>query len=231
MKNTINNNNKISKSNTLSKSKKTITIINLVVIVFFCLFLLGYGIIYTSTKEGLSSFVIRSIALIFCYLIPILLQLIFKTRLSPSLVLFYLTYLSLAGFGGSLFGAYAYIPNGDKIIHFIWGYVACFIGLYLLCKTGDIDNIKPFTFIVVVFSLSLATASIWEVIEFASDVFFDMSSQGVRINGVTPLDDTMIDTICHLGGTIIFLLHYVLEKIFHKNLGITSIIKDFKTKY
>ena len=77
----------------------------------------------------------------------------------------------------------------------------------------------------------MATASIWEVIEFASDVFFDMSSQGTRINGITPLDDTMIDTICHLGGTIIFLLHYTLEKITHKNLGITSIIKDFKTKY
>ena len=230
MKNATNEN-KISDFNTLSKSKKIITIINLFVIMFFCLFLLAYGIIYTSIKEGFSSFVIRSIALVFCYSAPLLLQLIFKTRISPSLVLFYLIYLSLAGFGGSLFGAYGYIPNGDKIIHFIWGYVACFIGLYLLCKTGDIDNVKPFTFIVVVFSLSLATASIWEVIEFASDVFFDMSSQGTRINGITPLDDTMIDTICHLGGTIIFLLHYTLEKITHKNLGITSIIKDFKTKY
>ena len=77
----------------------------------------------------------------------------------------------------------------------------------------------------------MATAGIWEVIEFSADNIFGQTAQGAPINGVVPVDDSMFDIIVHFVGCLLFTLHYCLDRFTHKNLGLTSIIEDFKIDY
>ena len=126
---------------------------------------------------------------------------------------------------------YNKIDNMDKVQHFVWGYLACIIGLFFLCRTKEIDLVKPFTVFVMFFAISMATATIWEIIEFLSDIWFNQTAQGTPINGVISVTDTMYDMICHFSGTILFTIHYILDKVTHKNLGISGMITDFKIDY
>ena len=220
----------LSKFENLSRKNKNLTIVNYIISSIFSLTLVGFLISMIFVGDPYNR-LLSCIATLICYLLPILIQAIFKIRLSPSLYLFYLIYVTLAGFCGSCLYMYKTVPYVDKAIHFVWGYIACLIGLYLICRTKEINNMKGFTIFIVFFAVSMATASIWEIIEFLSDKLLGQTSQGVAVNNVIPLNDTMFDIICHFLGSILFALHYALEKLTHKNLGISSVINDFKTDY
>ena len=79
--------------------------------------------------------------------------------------------------------------------------------------------------------ISLATAGLWEVIEYSCDNLLNQTMQGVQENGVTPVDDAMFDIIFHSIGTILFVIHFLIDRLTKKNLGITCLINDFKTDY
>lgn len=214
----------------LSKGQKFIIIFNNCWSILFTLILLGFIIaksIYGDTYNRMLSY----ICTILCYLAPILIQCIFRFRLNPSIITIYLSFITISAFAGSCMRLYVLLPGLDKIQHLTWGYIVCFFALFILCKTKEIDTMKPLTIILFFLCFSLATASIWEIFEFCGDTFLGQRAQGYPIDGITPVTDTMLDIICHTGGTIIFTLHYCLDKFSGKNLGLKSVVNDFKINY
>ena len=172
---------------------------------------------------------VSCICTLLCYLMPLILFFIFKIKICPMLVTIYLIFITFTAFFSSCLNFGKFIPFLDKIQHFIWGYISCFIGLFILCKTKEIDKIKPFTIILFFIGLSLATACIWELIEFTGDTLFNQTTQGYPVNGITPVTDTMLDLTVHTLGTIIFTIHYCLDKFKNSKLGLTNIINHFKS--
>ncbi|MBQ9792528.1 MAG: hypothetical protein IJW32_02120 [Clostridia bacterium] len=215
----------------LGKSQKTMIIVNNTISVCLSLFLVGFFIYIMSIGDP-NNRMVSCICTFLLYLAPIILQWIFKVRITPTLITIYLAFITLSAFCGSCLRLNNFIPYLDKIQHTTWGYIAGLIGLYYLCKTKEIDTLKPFTIIFIFFAASMATASLWEIIEFTGDTFLGQTAQGhPDINGVVDVTDTMLDMIVHLCGTLVFTLHYCLDSFTHKNLGITYIINDFKVKY
>lgn len=212
----------------LPKSKRFLIVIN---------YLLTAGFALTTFGLLISSFVVGDpnnrfvswVMTIVCYILPILIQIIFRIRLAPTLHFIYIIFLTFSAFYGSCLNLTHTIPYIDKIQHFIWGYISCLIGLYYICRTREIDLMKTLTIILLFFSISIATAGIWEVIEFVADNVFGQTAQGVPIDGVVSVDDSMFDIIVHLFGSLLFVVHYCIDRVLHKNLGITLIINDFKT--
>lgn len=221
---------KISDYNSLTKSQKINTKANYIIISTFCLTLAIFTTLLLINGDPHNRLV-ACISTFFCYLVPIFFQLIFKNRLSPLLVSIYLAFITLAAFCGSCLNLNSLIPFMDKIQHFTWGYIACFIGIYYLCKSKEYDSLKPLTIIVVFFAISLATAGIWEVIEFAGDNLLGQTAQGPKINGITSVSDAMFDIITHFCGSVLFIIHYCIDRFAHKKLGFTHIINDFKSDF
>ena len=216
--------------NDLSKKQKVITIVNNTASIVFSIVLVGFITAILILGDPTNRLV-ACIATLFCYLVPFFIQWIFRIRICPSLVTIYLVFVTIAAFCGSCLNLNYIVTFMDKIQHFSWGYIACFIGLYILCRTKEIDGLKTITIILMFVGISLATAGIWEVIEFTGDNLFNQTAQGVPVNGVTPVNDAMFDIIVHACGTLIFTIHFIIEKATHKNLGLTSLINDFKTDY
>ena len=215
----------------VEKTDKNIGII-VAKVISICMSLVLVGFIVGDLVNGNSTDKILAYSCTsICYLFPILIMLIFKVKL-PLLVYFvYLIFLTISAFGGTCLNLYDKVNNLDKVVHFLWGYIACIIAIFILCCTKDIHKIKPITLFVAFLAISLATASIWEIIEFFSDKVLGQTAQGEPINGITPVDDTMFDTICHLCGTIIFSLQFWLEKLTRKNLGVKSMIISFNNTF
>ena len=224
------NKRELSKFNTLSKKNKILTTINYTWSILFSLTLIGFLISMIFLGDPYNR-LLSCVGTLACYMAPLLIQLIFKIRISPSLYTFYLVYVTLAGFCGSCLYMYKSIPFTDKVVHTVWGYIACLIGLYLICRTKEISNLKPITIVFIFLGVSMATASVWEVVEFASDHLLNQTSQGIPVEGIVSVTDTMTDIICHLAGSIVFTIHYLIDRLTHKNIGITSIINDFMTDY
>ncbi len=224
------NKKQISDFSSLSKNKKILTIINYTLCLLFSLTLICFItliLIYGDPTNRL----VACISNLICYLLPFFIQWVFKTRIAPGLLLIYIIFLTIAGFMGSclLFNR-LFLPF-DKIQHFSWGYLSCFIGIYLLCKSKDIDNVKTSTIILFFIGISLATASIWEIIEFTGDTLLGQTAQGKPDINMSKITDTMLDIIFHTLGTIIFTIHFSIDKFTKKNLGITYLINDFKSNY
>ena len=142
--------------------------------------------------------------------------------------LIYLIFVVLSAFFGSCLDIFASVDFYDKMLHFSWGYLACLAGLYFLCITKEIDRMKAVMIVVVIFALSMASASIWELIEFAGDSIFGQTAQGEAINGIVSVKDTMLDILVHLLGTILFVVQYSIDRFMEVKLGLNKIIDNFK---
>ena len=114
---------------------------------------------------------------------------------------FYTLFLFGAQFLGSFLGAYGYFDWWDVMLHGISGIFMGYIALIIII-TADRSGIlfKQYkTGLVVLFILatSVASAGIWEMIEFTGDTLFATNAQ------LGSLQDTMEDIICGtIGGGI-----------------------------
>ena len=200
-------------------------IINAIMIVFSVVLL---GFIITMLVLGDPTNRMLSCVLTFIlYLLPVILQLVFKVKFPLALLIIYLAFITIGAFCGSCLNLTKTIHGFDKVQHFTWGYISCFIGVFYLCKTKEINVVKIATVVVIFLSVSLATAGLWEVMEFLGDKLFGQTAQGQPINGIVSVNDAMFDIICHSFGSVLFTVHFCLDRLLKKNLGITSIINNF----
>jgi hypothetical protein len=137
---------------------------------------------------------------IVCGAVPLLLALFTKLQFNLPIVISYLIFLVGSQYFGSILGWYG-LGWWDTFMHLLSGAILAFSGIALyerLIHRNAGDEISPW--FVFIFTLSFAALGgvLWEVYEFSSDQFFDMTLQGGGN------DDTMVDLIADtLGGLII----------------------------
>lgn len=125
-----------------------------------------------------------------------------ERRFDVDLPIFYelviVAFIFFSLFIGEFLDAYDNYWWWDKALHassgIILGYVG-FMALFVLKLTGRI-NVNPGVIAFLTFSVAMAAAGVWEIIEFGADSLFGLTMQ----HG---LQDTMIDMILGgLGGAI-----------------------------
>ena len=133
--------------------------------------------------------------------VPVLVKRKYKTRtpLELDIALSVLVFLSL--YLGSLRGYYDRFPWYDLMLHFFSGILLGLIGfvlLYLLNQNSPENvNLSPGFISFFAFSFSMTMSAIWEIFEFATDLFFGLNMQK------SGLLDTMSDLIVNTAGALI----------------------------
>ncbi len=140
-----------------------------------------------------------------------------------------------ASFLGSVLNFYTRFWWYDVAMHTLFGYLACYFGLFCVAKLSDVFRLRPAFVLLVCFCLSMTLEALWEIFEFAGDRLFGNFAQGIPIvlpdgSSVTSVDDTMQDILCNLVGAAIFALQYLAHTISKKSLLIGYLKKDFSSK-
>jgi len=129
----------------------------------------------------------------------------------------YLFILFMAFFGILLSPLYFISENYDKILHLVMPIFVSGIVFFLVDKQKLSFKGKLF----ITFSITVASLAIFEIIEYILDTFWNFQLQGVYIRDITGLekfdvimdknDDTMIDLMLGILGSIIFSFHKIGE--------------------
>ncbi len=100
---------------------------------------------------------------------------------------------------------YYIIPNWDKILHFLSGFLASHIGIetYKKCD-GEEKNKKLIYSFSFLFAASMAV--LWEIYEFSVDAIIGTNAQN------DSLSDTMLDMIAGTVSSVIYILFIYLKK-------------------
>ena len=191
------------------------------VVVVLCI--LGIAYAFPMILEGDWYEVGIRLTIILTALVPTMVRKILHLKISYTMELVYLLFIIFGHFIGSILGIYNEISHYDKIMHTLSGVLTSFIALIIL------NNINQYKFKNVIFNIvfmivfSLAVAGIWEIFEFTNDILFQADAQKVAISGV---NDTMLDMIVALFGSILVCIEYGIEVCTHKKgLVNHSIIK------
>lgn len=143
----------------------------------FSLFSFGYSLKLKNALYALSS--IGCLLLVFA---PYVLEAVFRIRISMDLKITY-AFLSVSGpVLGNVYKFYHIIPHWDKLLHGLSGYAFAAFGFSLpdlieRRKEGHSKLMRA----AFAFCFSLAVAGIWELYEYALDVFFKMDMQNDTI--------------------------------------------------
>lgn len=181
------------------------------IVVVLCI--LGIAYAFPMILEGDWYEVGIRLTIILTALVPTMVRKILHLKISYTMELVYLLFIIFGHFIGSILGIYNEISHYDKIMHTLSGVLTSFIALIIL------NNINQYKFKNVIFNIvfmivfSLAVAGIWEIFEFTSDILFQADAQRVAISGV---NDTMLDMIVALFGSILVCIEYGIEVCTHK---------------
>lgn len=179
----------------------------------YVLFMAVLAVYYYSKGESFEGSV--AIGGIVCGAIPLLLALFTKLQFNLPIVISYLIFLVGSQYLGSILGWYG-LGWWDTFMHLVSGAILAFSGIALyerLIHRNAGDKISPW--FVFLFTLSFAALGgvLWEIYEFSSDQFFDMTLQGGGNK------DTMTDLIADtIGGLIIAVLAGIRTRKKLKNL-------------
>ena len=220
---------KMIKFNELTKKDKTFRIVNLLVMTISFLVCLGM-IIYYFIIDDPNDRCLGSIGIAVVVLLPYLIEIIFRRRLSNIIFLMYEIYAIFSGVLGVCFNLYNLIWFYDIAIHLLAGYVFSMFGILFLSKTEDYKKLNPWTIIVVCLSITLAIELIWELAEWTVSQFgFDVQGEFVPEYNAALVTDTMEDILCNFIGGIVFSIQLIISKFSKCNLGIKYYEKELST--
>jgi len=182
----------------LSEHKKKIIYIIVGVIILLIL----YALKNTSYFTRSATFIF---AVALSYFADVFFKLDFKMR-------HYIIIIIIATTGILLSPLYFLYPGYDKILHFVNPFLLGFIVYFL----ADRSKLKFSTKLLMTFSVVVMFLTLFEMVEFGVDRFFDLKLQGVyTINKLNILmnrnDDTMMDLILGALGILIFTGYKTLE--------------------
>jgi len=135
----------------------------------------------------------------------------------------YLIFIFISAAGIMLSPLYFIIPTYDKVLHLA---TPAFLAI-LIFFLADRAKIKFSTKLVITFSVVIMFLALFEIGEFFLDQLFDMKLQGVFLrdySGIAKLkiiqdrnDDTMIDLILGVIGTLVFVIAKLITFKIYKN--------------
>jgi len=175
---------------------------------------------FVFTRDTNIVLILKDISIIVTISALYIIQKLFKIKISEVINLTYIIFIFMAHFLGVICELYNYIYWFDKFIHFLSGIVTAFVAIYLLVKFRKDKNM--FFDILVIISLTLAVAALWEIFEYLSSFYFHMDPQKVLTTGVS---DTMGDIIVAFLGSILVSMCYYFENKYNYNLLVKRFIK------
>lgn len=160
-----------------------------------------------------------NIVLVFLLLCPIIIEKIFKVKFKWYIKTTIYIFIFLAQFIGCVLNLYRTVNWYDNFVHGLSGTLTA-IGAILFFNTifNNRKVNKWFVLFYLLGSVSLVI-TIWEIIEYTSDVLFDTDLQYYKEIGV---NDTMQDIISATIGGLLIVMPYFLEKrtgIVHETLN------------
>lgn len=182
-----------------NKLKKIITWI------FYIIYIVSIGY-FVKEKE----FINIVISLV-CVSLTILLGLLNRKLnrfITDGLYLELISFILISSLLGSCFGLYS-INHYDDFLHLWSGFIGCSLAFSIvntLNTPKQIRNMSKIFIILFLLMFSMGVAGFWEISEFLGDKFLGMNTQAGG------LQDTMIDTIDALVGTII-MIPFTMKKI------------------
>lgn len=178
------------------------------------------GLYFAITKESNIIFILKDLSIIITISALYIVQKIFKIKIPEGINFIYIVFIFMAHFLGVICDFYSHIYWFDKFVHFLSGFVAAFVAIYLLVKFKKDKNI--IFSIIFIISFSVMIGSIWEVFEYLASYYFNVDPQKVIATGVT---DTMGDIIVTLLASILTSISYYFEHKYNHNLLIKKFIK------
>ena len=223
-------------SNIEKKKIDTLRIIILVISLLLAIASIAILLYFFITKNDPYNRTMSALSSCALFLAPFILELIFRKKFSNVILCIYIFHITISCFIGSLLSVYYTFLGYDKIVHTIFGYIGCIIGLFFVCKMSNAYELKPAFVMLIIFSVSLMFGAVWELFEYILDNFFNQTMQGIPIetvNGdfVVSIQDTITDLYCNLAGALVFIVHYIISTVTKKDLLIKSMTKDFSRKF
>ena len=167
--------------------------------------------------------VLIRLTIILTAFIPTLARKFFHLQISYTMELVYLIFIFFGHFVGSIMGVYNQIFIYDKIIHTLSGVLTALFALVLL-KNMKLYDFHHFLFnVLFMIVFTIAIAGVWEIFEFTNDAIFQADAQHVMTTGV---DDTMLDMIVALLGSVIVVVIYGIEYFLKKKGFIYALMHD-----
>lgn len=161
------------------------------------------------TLSSLGIVGIRSMAYLFAIgflavvWVPMVVNLIFKTNFSLTLLICFDVFMFLSICFASLWGGYALVPYLDKILHFASGILFALL-IYEIYANNSLNKLTLFWIFVLTFSFSMMCGGVWEIYEFTTDILFKNDSQVTSgLVGRDAILDTMGDLIADFVGSVI----------------------------
>lgn len=208
-----------------SKKDKIIRVINYCFSALMVLTSIGLAINAYFSK-GMAG-ATRCIGPVFHIVLIYIIELILRYRVSNFVLTFYNVFVFFAALLGTGFDFYN-LPHYDDVMHTTFGYVGCIIGLFVLVKFSDYDKMSTKFVVLMTMFVTMGCAAIWEIMEYGCDIILKTTAQGAPVNGVVPLQDTMMDIIVSFLGMMVFEIQYIIHRVTKKDLMISGIIEDFK---
>jgi hypothetical protein len=188
---------------------KRITYVAIGILILILLYALKNTAYFVRASAFVASFAVF-------YLVDNLLDLKFRNRHYFILIFIATTGILLS----PLYSIYSYY---DKILHFLNPILFCILIYYLVNK---IKGISFSTKLFLTFSITISFLALFELIEFFLDKLYDFKLQGVWLRDLTGAskiqlimdrnDDTMIDLLLGVLGTVLFSIGKTLEFYYKK---------------
>lgn len=118
---------------------------------------------------------------------------------------FYIVFIFCSQFLGSFLGAYTYFSWWDVMLHSVSGVFIGYVALIAMFAAERecivFKERKTALIILFIISVTIASAGIWEMIEFTGDQLFGLNAQ------LGSLQDTMEDIICGTIGGVLYAIY------------------------
>lgn len=216
----------------ISQKDKVFHIVNYALMILMTLTCLGLTVYYLIIGDP-NNRLFSSLGIATLFIVPILIELIFRCRISNLILLCFIIYSTLAGFMGCVLNFYNTSSFGldvwyDIFIHGLVGYIFAFIGLIVISRFENYKKLSPWTVLLFCIFLTLAIELVWELMEWFADNCLGQYSQGYPPEGqsVPLVTDTNIDLLCNFIGAIVFAIHFIIAKFTKLKLGFDFIEKE-----
>lgn len=173
--------------------------------------------IYLLFRTGFKDAIFLSISMLFTF-IPEIYTKIFGVKIPKYVSLVFCVFIFASQFLGTFMGFYGY-KYWDVLLHLSSGILVGVIAIVLL---GSLDRTylmlrnKKIGFIIsYILSIGIAGTSVWESMEFISDIIFKTHAQ------LGSLMDTMQDILCGSLGAIIFSI-YIAVRVYQNKSSTLS---------
>lgn len=158
-------------------------------------------------------------------LIPRIFKSLFKIKITDAMELVYVIFIILAQFLGSVVNLYNTTWWYDLFTHFLSGILTAILALVVMDWFNVYKPKNKWFNVLFMIAFTLMVASLWEFLEYGTDV---VTSMDVQHNLDTGVVDTMEDMLVAFLGSIIVSVSYFIEDKVSKNGFLKKVVNDLK---